>query len=81
MALAAFWGMYPPGQWIVIILVISLVISTIGALQFASEGDGAESWRAFVIGPVVIVALLILITVLLAVISLCQWLWTLGVPA
>lgn len=81
MALAAFWGMYPPGQWIVIILIISLVFSTIAALQFASEGDGAGSWRAFVIGPMVIVALFILITVLLAVISLCQWLWTLEVPA
>lgn len=80
MALAAFWGMYPPGQWIVIILVISLGFSTIGALGMAYEGDGIESWRAFVIGPFVIVALFVLITILLAIISLCQWLWTLGVP-
>lgn len=81
MALAWFWGMYPAGQWVVVILVIMLVLSLLGALQFAAEGDGADSWRAFVVIPVMVLILFICWTVLLAVISICQWLWTLGVPA
>lgn len=80
MALAWFWGMYPPGQWIVIILVASVVFSILGALQLASEGDEG-AWRAFIVGPFVVAFTAIIWTVLLAVISVCQWLWTLGVPS
>lgn len=75
MALAWFWGLYPPGQWAVIILVGMLILSVLGALGLASEGEGAESWRAFVIAPVMALALLILWTFLLSIISVLQWLW------
>lgn len=81
MALAWFWGQYPPGQWIVVVLIFSLVISAIGALEMVAQGEGIESWRAFAIGPIVTLAFFIVITVLLSVISVCQWLWTLGVPS
>lgn len=81
MALAWFWGMYPPGQWVVFFIVGSAVIGALGFFQFLAEGDGGESWRAFVIAPFSIFLLALMWTVLLGVISVCQWLWTLGVPA
>jgi hypothetical protein len=75
MALAWFWGLYPPGQWVVIILVGMLVISIPGTLELVSEGEGSEAWRAFVIAPFGTLVLLIVWTVLLSIISVLQWLW------
>lgn len=73
MALAWFWGQYPLGQWVVLILIFSLVISAIGALEMVAQGEGIESWRAFAIGPIVTVAFFIFITVLRRIVALTVW--------
>lgn len=80
MALAWFWGLMTPGQWIVTILVISVVIGILGSLQAWADNE-PEPWLAFIMTPLMVLFLLFCLTVLLTVISLCQWLWTLGVSA
>lgn len=75
MALVWFWGVYPPGQWIVYFIIMSAVLGALGFFQGLAEGDGSESWRFFVIAPFAVFLLSLLWTIFLAFISLCQWLW------
>lgn len=73
----AFYGQNTFGQWIAISLVGMVVIGIICVISWAAEGGGDGSWWGMIWGAIVYWIGLGLLTIVLGLISLVQWLWVL----
>lgn len=77
LAIVLFFSQFTFGQWVVVSIVGMLTLGILTFVGWAAQEGGTATGFAFVWGAFVYWLCFVALTLVLGLISLCQWLWVL----